>query len=198
MRVTASGSLTLRNITIGGADLKGGLSAPSHGADVRGGAVYAEGPLVLDHVTMLSNTLTGASVAWPGVVAGGAIWAGKTLDVTGSLFRGNVITGGDGTSGDVGGDAYGADIALASGATATITDSVFVGSTALGGNGAAGRDGANGANGARGHDGVCGVMYAAWGPPGGGAATVRPAATAPGEAMQATPSACCGEVPGCE
>lgn len=157
------GSLTLRNLNIGG-----GRAVPPSGIGAgQGGAIYSQGPLTLDHVTLLGNHAGGGAASpcddaicerydgsrpegSPGV--GGAVYATNSLTVLSSVFESNTVTGGSGTDG---GSALGAAIGLGDAATATISDSIFVANLARGGSGAAGVNGDDGADGRDGGNGTC-------------------------------------------
>ena len=142
------GSLTLRNLNIGG----GRAVAPSGVGAAYGGAIYAQGPLTLDHVTLVGNHAGGGTErdcgypiefcdavgigTWAGRPgAGGAVYATGSLTVRSSVFESNTATGG---SGDDGGAALGGAIGLGDTATATISDSIFVSNVARGGSGRGG------------------------------------------------------------
>lgn len=156
--------LTLRNLNVGGGEI-----APTTAALYSaGGAVYARGALVVDHVTFLDNTVSGAGTN-TGTATGGAIYAETTLTVRSSVFESNTVVGEDHggytptprrpwmrpTPGFPGGDALGGAVGLAPGATATVRDSVFLTNSARGGTGSPGSMGASGSDGADGADGTC-------------------------------------------
>jgi Calx-beta domain len=183
--VHPQGGLTLKNITVGGGSIRGtaavdtceGVPGPlctvDPGGDVLGGAVFAEGPLALDGVTMYANTARGGAgvrydslgafvagnsslnrlvphLAEGGFAAGGAVFAAGPLTVASSVFDRNAVEGGS-----EGGGAHGGAIALGPTSDATLTDVVFSATGAYGGNGSPGADGANGGSGGDGRNGVC-------------------------------------------
>lgn len=93
--IDSTGSLTLRNLNL----LGFGVAGEGTTLDVAGGAIYAEGPLVLDHVTVAGNSATGQrppsfnSTRSPGDALGGAIYSNSTVTATSSVFTDNRVTG---------------------------------------------------------------------------------------------------------
>ncbi len=162
--VAQNAKLTLRNLNVGGGEVAPTTFA-GYGA---GAAVYARGALVVDHVTFLDNTVSGAGTG-TGTATGGAIYAESTLTVRSSVFESNSVVGADhGVStptprrpwmrplpGADGGDALGGAVGLAPAATATVSDSVFLTNSARGGTGGPGSMGAGGSDGADGANGSC-------------------------------------------
>jgi hypothetical protein len=176
--VAAGGSLTLQNLTLQGGLAFGGALA--FGVSAQGAAVYSQGTLILNGVTVQNNTAQGQDGVsafgfnLPGyAAAGGGLYSSGILTVTGCTIYNNAAIGGRGvnagstggsTDGGVswpaspGGSGYGGGFYVAGG-TVTISGSNFTQNTALGG---AGGDGANGGN------GFGGGLYAA-----GGTVTVQ-------------------------
>ena len=101
------GSLTLENVTL------------QNGTADNGGAIYNQGTLVLNQVTVQSNRAEGLPAA------GGGIWSNGSLTVENSTIRGNVA---DAAWSE---PAYGGGIYIAGG-TANITGSTFAGNLAQG------------------------------------------------------------------
>lgn len=117
--VASTGSLTLQDIQIKGFSIRGtraeiGAGGPVYPGDAYGGAIYAEGPLTLDHVGLFGNSAAGglldpgngtaqdppaqntSTLPWPGGSAyGGAVYATSTVTVDSSAFDGNSVTGTD-------------------------------------------------------------------------------------------------------
>ena len=162
--VGGSGSLTLRNLNL----LGFGVAGVGSTLDVQGGAIYAEGPVVLDHVTVAGNSATGKQpprfgTRSPGDAQGGAIYSTSSVTATGSVFTDNRVTGSparpasgfewvelgpvlDRASRDPnrnpdgarGGNALGADVALGPTGTFTATGTNFLSSRAYAGSGSPG------------------------------------------------------------
>ncbi|MEQ1700726.1 MAG: Calx-beta domain-containing protein, partial [Ilumatobacteraceae bacterium] len=162
--VDTSGSLTLRNINL----LGFGVAGVGSTLDVEGGAIYAQGPVVLDHVTVAGNSATGKQpprfgTRSPGDAQGGAIYSTSSVTATGSVFTDNRVTGSPARpasgfewvevanqlyrfsrdpnrnpSGARGGNALGADVALGANGTFVATDTNFLSSRAFAGSGTAG------------------------------------------------------------
>lgn len=157
--VVAGASLTLENLT-----LQKGL-AQGTGSAADGGAIYNQGTLVLDGVTVQNNSacgMNGANVSsslhpsgQPGAdAAGGAIWSSGTLTLRdGTIIQYNQALGGKGGgraqfmgTGGNGGSAFGAAVYEAGGSVA-ISDAAVVNNRAIGGEGGsnvAGRGSGNG------------------------------------------------------
>ena len=162
--VAPGGSLTLRNLNL----LGFGVAGVGSTLDVQGGAIYAEGPVVLDHVTLAGNSATGKqpprrSTRSPGDAQGGAIYSTSSVTATSSVFTDNTVTGSPARqasgfewveispylyrfsrdpsrnpAGARGGNALGADVALGPTGRFTATDTNFLSSRAYGGNGSPG------------------------------------------------------------
>lgn len=128
--VAAGAALTLENLT-----LQGGL-AFGYGVSAEGGAVYNQGTLTLDGVTVQNNIARGADggVVW-GVALGGSTAAGGGIYSTGSLtmlastIRNNSAIGGRGGAGGTdGGDGFGGGLCAVGGTvtlrTTSVTDNV--------------------------------------------------------------------------
>jgi hypothetical protein len=152
--VAAGSALTLENLT-----LQGG-SAVGSGAASRGGAVYNQGTLTLDGVTVQNNTALCGDPS--GNAAGGGLYSSGVLVMTNSTVTKNVATGGRGEDSHgsswwfvpagPGGIGYGGGLYVGGG-LATISNSSLTGNTAIGGDGgnwaphtpsSAGGDGGNG------------------------------------------------------
>jgi hypothetical protein len=142
--VAAGASLTLENLT-----LQNGL-ASGLGVSVRGGAIYSQGTLALNGVTVQNNTAQGTDGAsgsrGPGGDArGGAIYVGGgAVTLNNSTLSDNGAQGGRGADGDIGGNggaAWGGAIYVNGGASATLINSTLSGNTAQGGQGGSGEDG---------------------------------------------------------
>lgn len=158
--VTAGASLTLKNLT-----LQGGLMNGPHEFSglppTQGGAVYSQGALNLESVTVQNNTAQGKPGfhAWGALVnggdaRGGGLYSAGSLSLSNCTIRNNfaiggrgvdkgwyIITGNEGTGsfltvhrGSNGGDAAGGGIYIASG-TAAIRTSTITDNSAIGGAG---------------------------------------------------------------
>jgi hypothetical protein len=161
--VGAGGSLTLKNLT-----LQGGFSTGAHTfagqPPAQGGAIYSQGALNLESVTVQNNTAQGRSgfLAWGGLAQGadgqgGGLYSAGSLSLTDCTIRNNraiggqgldkawyTITGSGGTgtfvtvyTGTVGGNAAGGGIYVASGTAAILTTTMTANSAiaGTGGNG---------------------------------------------------------------
>jgi hypothetical protein len=135
--VAGQGALTLANLT-----LQNGLAFGS-GSSADGGAVYSQGSLVLNHVTVRDNRAEGSKGIYGSKkvsgqdAAGGGIWSSGSLVLeNGTLVQGNQAVGGFGminTSG-AGGNAFGGGLYVAGG-TASLTGATVSGNSAQGGSG---------------------------------------------------------------
>lgn len=126
LNVAAGASLNLMNLT-----LQGGLvMAYGRGTiPAAGGAIYSQGALTLDGVTVQNNT------AFGNYAQGGGIWSSGTLTLLGNTnILNNKALGIDAQYGDDAGSACGGGVYVAGG-TATLTDVTLSGNTAQGGNG---------------------------------------------------------------
>jgi hypothetical protein len=174
--VAAGASLTMSDAT-----LQGGLAtnyqviAGGNVITARGGAIFNQGTLSLNDVTVQNNTAQGYSptgtYAVPGGdAAGGGLWSGGVLIVAGCTVKNNTAAGGKGGEGGVynggegppystpggsGGNADGGGIDVAGG-TATITGTTIQLNTAQRG---AGGKGAKGASTGPAGQGVGGGIY---------------------------------------
>jgi hypothetical protein len=156
--VASGGSLTLEDLT-----LQNGLALGA-GPGAEGGAVYNQGTLVLDGVTVQANLAQGSdgknatSKRGGGGAgqdaAGGGIWSNGTLTLAnGTTVQSNWAIGGNGGSAfndnpGAGGNAFGAGVYVAGGTT-TLTSVTLSANTAWGGYGGSGafREGYMGAAG---------------------------------------------------
>jgi hypothetical protein len=147
----ASGAtLTLNNLT-----LQNGSESGS-GPSAEGGAIYNQGTLVLNAVTVESSSTHGSTgadgtrknpVGQPGSDAsGGGIWSSGALTLeNGTLVQNNSAVGGNGGNaypepggmGGNGGNAYGAGVYIAGG-TANLAGVTLSGNLVVGGNGGVG------------------------------------------------------------
>ncbi len=167
--VAGGASLPLQNLT-----LRGG-SAPGVGVWGEGGAIYNQGALTLNAVTVQGNIAEGLAngVSAPGSAgAGGGIYSNGALTLEGSTkVQNNQALGGPGEFGSLepGGNGFGGGVYLAGG-TATLTDVTLSSNTAQGGMG--GEVGASGwfdfPPGGNGGSGLGGGLYIA-----GGAVTLK-------------------------
>jgi hypothetical protein len=148
--VAGGASLTLENLTLeNGQEIGSGSSA-------EGGALYNQGTLVLNAVTVESNSTHGIAgangtkqnpVGQPGSDAsGGGIWSSHTLKLeNGTLVQNNSAVGGNGGNaysepggmGGNGGNASGAGVYMAGG-TANLAHVTLSGNLVVGGNGGVG------------------------------------------------------------
>ena len=151
----AGASLTLKNLT-----LQGGL-ATAFAQSAQGGAVYSQGALNLESVTVQNNTAQGSAgvLVWGSLfdgsdAQGGGIYSAGSLSLSNCTIRNNsaiggrgldkawyTIQGNEGTGsfvtvhrGSKGGDAAGGGIYVASG-TAAIRTSTITDNSAIGGAG---------------------------------------------------------------
>lgn len=131
--VAAGASLTLGNLS-----LQGGLATGS-GVSAEGGAIYNQGAVTLNGVTVQENV----AQANPGTynAAGGGIYSGGALTLVGSTVQNNQALGGAGfevsypsTPPVAGGNGLGGGIYVAGG-TATLTNVTISTNTAQGGQG---------------------------------------------------------------
>jgi hypothetical protein len=165
-RSTASGTLPFRlldvasgaSLTLDTATLQGGVSegywdvARSVWVMGRGGAVFSQGGLTLEGVTVQNNAAQGygftGSGEFPGGDAfGGGVYSSGALTITGGTVQNNTATGGRGgdgflpyfglAPGEPGGKGLGGGVYVAGG-TASITGANITANTAQGGAGGAG------------------------------------------------------------
>jgi hypothetical protein len=131
--VAANASLTLKDVT-----LQKGLAAVAYlapsfivpdPASGKGGAVYNQGALTLEGVTIENNTAQGSVAGWlPGLDAyGGGVYSGGSLTMIGSAVQNNTAEGAKG-----GGSARGGGLAIAGGTVTISGNSSVAGNTALG------------------------------------------------------------------
>jgi hypothetical protein len=158
--VAAGATLTLQNLT-----LTNGLASGS-GVSAQGGAIYSQGALTLNGVTVQNNkaqgsigahgvsTISGNGGAGGGggdAFGGGVYVAGGTATLTNDTLSGNSAQGGQGGTGGLGGgdpdvvggpggsggDAFGGGVYVAEG-IATLTNDTLSGNSAQGGQGGVG------------------------------------------------------------
>jgi hypothetical protein len=165
--VAAGASLTLQNLTLqGGLAFGGGVSA-------EGGAVYNQGTLLLNGVSVQSNIAQGGTSLFNGLgqsAAGGAIYSNGSLMLQSCTIQNNQAVGGQGgtnVSGDPGGDGLGGGLYVAGG-TVSLSSVTLSSNTAQGGAGGKGGYGfteakKNGFPGGDGGNGLGGGLYAAAG-----------------------------------
>jgi hypothetical protein len=173
--VAAGATLTLQDLT-----LTNGLASGS-GVSAQGGAIYSQGDLALNGVTVQNNTAQGVN-GTPGfgwratdgsaACGGGVYVAGGTVTLTNDTLSGNSAQGGAGGNGGTlqpggnGGPACGGGLYVAAG-TITLTNDTLSGNSAQGGGGGRGHDeiGLNdfGCPGGNGSDAFGGGVYVAGG-----------------------------------
>jgi hypothetical protein len=149
--VAAGGSLALENLTLQGGRAYGFLTALDVVVGGRGGAVFSQGGLTLDGVTVQNNSAHGADWNSPtlnagGGASGGGVCSTGSLAVTNSTIRNNSAVGGHagpGTSvggyllaGESGGTGLGGGLFVDG--VASISGSTITGNTAQGGTGGVG------------------------------------------------------------
>jgi hypothetical protein len=153
--VAAGATLTLQGLT-----LTNGLASGS-GVSAQGGAIYSQGALTLNGVTVQNNTARGADGASPvggngvggtgGDGPGGAIYVGGgAVTLNNSTLSDNAAQGGrggDGFVGGYGGGGRGGAIFVNGGASATLINSTLSDNTAQGGAAGSGAEGKNGTEG---------------------------------------------------
>ena len=143
LHVASTGALTLNGVTI------------ENGCAVRGGALNADGDLVVESSIFRFNTARSIDAPAPPQVHGGAIYVDSegSLTLTDSIFFVNMAIGGEGSEvpmspggssaerqGFQGGDGFGATafggaISVAGPSTNAITGTTFLGNAAIGGDG---------------------------------------------------------------
>jgi hypothetical protein len=130
--VAAGATLTLTDLT-----LQGGLAYSS------GGAIYSQGGLSLNGVTVQNNVARGYPPRFvfdsPDAAQGGGIWSSGALTLESTTIQNNLALGLDGADypanvGGSGGSAYGGGVYVAGG-TALLDGVTLSGNTAQGGNG---------------------------------------------------------------
>jgi len=131
--VAVGGSLTLNNMM-----LQGGLAFGA-GVSAEGGAIYNQGTLILNGVTVQSNIAQGSAgmVSAGQSAAGGGIYSGGSLTLQGCTFNNNQAIGGQGgTNGDGlgGGAGLGGGLYVAGG-TVSVSSVTFFSNNAQGGAG---------------------------------------------------------------
>jgi hypothetical protein len=127
--VAAGASLTLNNLT-----LQGGL-AFGDGVSAEGGAIYNQGTLLLNGVTVQNNTAEGYSGIAGGFASGGGIYSNGSMTLQGCTIRNNQAIGGDGRSILGGpGNGVGGGVIVAGG-TASLFSTTVEQNTAKGGKG---------------------------------------------------------------
>jgi hypothetical protein len=152
--VASGAAVTLTNLTV-----QNGLAFGA-GAAADGGAIYNQGTLVLDGVTVLANTARGSDgksspirgggqSGGPGSdAAGGGIWSNGSLTLAnGTRVQSNHASGGlGGDSYGPGGNAFGGGVYVAGG-TANVISATLANNTAVGGDGGSTDGGGGGAAG---------------------------------------------------
>jgi hypothetical protein len=166
--VAGGASLSLESLTVQNGLAPGGGSS---GASAEGGAIYSQGTLALNTVTVQNNTAQGYPANF---VAGGGIYSGGSLTIQSSTIQNNQALGGAGIPADgfglpggPGGSAFGGGLYI-SGGTATLTSVTLSSNTAQGGDGGQGGCGSRsgiqfGTAGGDGGNGLGGGLYAAGG-----------------------------------
>jgi hypothetical protein len=171
LAVASGDSLTLGNLTLQGGEAFGA------GVAAEGGAIYSQGNLVLNGVTVQNNQalgnagLSSTRIAPGGNASGGGLYiTGGTAALTNVTLSSNTADGGQGGTnssatggfGYVGGNGYGGGLAVAGG-TVSLTSTAISSNTAQGGNGGNGSNGRGGAGG----EGIGGGLFVAGGAPHG-------------------------------
>jgi hypothetical protein len=152
---------TGKTVVLGNMTLQNGSNV---GAPARGGAIFNEGTLTLNNVTLSNNQArgnNGNTGAAGGAAFGGAIYSNGTLTLNSVTLTGNRATGGNGGdgspgglvgcpftctptpggSGGNGGLAQGGGVFIDTGGSLTINTATFDSNTATGGNGGNGGTG---------------------------------------------------------
>jgi hypothetical protein len=131
--VASGGSLTLNNLT-----LQGGLAFGA-GVSAEGGAIYSQGTLLLNGVTVQNNSAQGSpgQSSSPGQsAAGGGIYSGGSLTLQGCTVQNNQALGGSALSYAVDEDGgSGAGGGIYSGGSLTLQGITVQNNQALGGQG---------------------------------------------------------------
>jgi hypothetical protein len=172
--VAVGGALTLTNQTLqGGLAFGGGVSA-------QGGAIYNQGTLLLNGVTVQNNSAQGSAGQYSAgqsvgaqSAAGGGIYSSGALTLQGCTLQSNQAVGGQGADtpygGQWGGDGFGGGLYVAAG-TASLSNVSLNSNTAQGGGGGNGLDTFNidrghnvGTPGGNGGNGLGGGLCAAGG-----------------------------------
>jgi hypothetical protein len=156
--VAAGASLTLQNLTL------------QNGVANSGGAVYNQGTLDLNGVTVRYNTAQGTALRGRpgGRGIGGGIYSNGSLTLEGGTsVRNNQAVGGAGSRGIIvstppGGDGLGGGLYVAGG-TAKLTGVTLLANTAHGGQGASGVGIGSSFPGGHGGNGLGGALYVAGG-----------------------------------
>ncbi len=155
--VASGASLTLQNLT-----LQGGYAYGSW-VQAEGGAIYNQGVLDLNGVTVQSNMAQGSTGQ---SAEGGGIYSNGTLTLEGgSIVQSNVANGGEGSYQSKGGAGLGGGVYVAGG-TASLTNITLSGNTAQGGRGGTGQQPGpmgNMRQAGTGGDGLGGGLYVASG-----------------------------------
>ena len=128
--VAGGASLTLTDLILQNGHVSGAVSGNST-AD--GGAIYNQGTVVLNAVTVQNNVVYGGF--YDPSPAGGGIWSTGALTLeNGTSVQGNRVAGDLGTN-KRGGDAFGGGLYIAGG-TAYLTGAAVTNNSAVGGDGA--------------------------------------------------------------
>jgi hypothetical protein len=167
--VAGGASLILESMTVQNGLAQGNGAGAS---SAEGGAIYSQGTLALNTVTVQNSTAQGY---FAGTAAGGGIYSGGSLTVQSSTVRNNQALGGlgltgrslTGGGGGAGGSAFGGGLYIGGG-TATLTSATVSSNTARGGDGGMavcpfGGTRPHGASGGNGGNGLGGGLYAAGG-----------------------------------
>ena len=159
--IAAGAALELRDCVFRGNRAQGAhgdLVTTGPGQTARGGAIYAEGDLLVENCAFVDNHAIGGDGAFDmvlpgaagGAASGGAIHATGNVDIVNSTLSGNSAVGGsggaggmgsigmDGSDGGAGGAAQGGALAFADAATPTLAFSTLVANTVTGGSGGPG------------------------------------------------------------
>jgi hypothetical protein len=128
--VASGGSLTLGNLTLQDGEVQ--AVGPLGG----GGAIYSQGTLVLNGVTLQDNIAVGPMGEY-NAHGGGILSSGGSVTLEGGTVVQNneALAGSVGAAGRVAGDAYGGGLYAGSGVTVIVTNATLDNNVAVGGEG---------------------------------------------------------------
>ncbi len=162
-----AGRLTLRYLTLTGGKARGGDSNPGGGGAGMGGAIFNQGTLLLDSVTLRNNTATGGTggtgaseqIGGGGMGEDGSLYSGGGFG--GAVSPPGALGGGAGGAFGFGGSTYGGgggfrltDTGLGTGPGGGVRDGLGGISSAGDSSGAGSGGGRGGGVGGGGHDGI--------------------------------------------
>ncbi len=125
--ISGGATVTIQNMTI--------RHGKTTNSPAQGGGIYNSGTLTLQRVTVTANHAQGNTDAPGGTAEGGGIYNYGSLTIINSTISDNTALGGNGSSGNDGGDGRGGGIANGSSGTLVATNSTISGNTAQGGPG---------------------------------------------------------------